>query len=52
MQYGIDKNDKKTWKKTDLVGKIINDGALKRLKDMIETSDGEVLLGGLDGIDE
>ena len=48
----MDKNDKKTWKRTEYVGKIINEGALNRLKDLIQTSQGEVLLGGIEGIDQ
>ena len=37
-QYGIDKDNKSTWKRTELVGKIINETQLLRLQDMIETS--------------
>ena len=51
-QYGIDKNQPQTYKFTDEVGGIVNKANLERLKEVIETCQGEIVLGGAQTVDE
>ena len=50
-QFGIDPKDKSTYKYNQDVGRIVTDYTIDRLQQVIEQSGGEVLVGGVEGID-
>lgn len=52
QNFGIEANNRKSQTFKDSVGALINKNSLDRLRNMIETCDGEIVLGGVDTIDE
>jgi acyl-CoA reductase-like NAD-dependent aldehyde dehydrogenase len=51
MQCKIDPENKSTFKYNPEVGRVINNFSIDRIKKAIETSGGEILIGGIETID-
>ena len=50
-QYGVDASDRKTYKYNPEVGQVLNDATIDRLKQAMQTSGGDIIVGGPAGID-